>query len=198
MFTGLIRNLGEIQNVANQNGLRISIAHKLDLPVALGDSIACNGVCLTVAAMNGDVLQFDVSPETIAKTTAGNWKKGTPINLEPSLRLGDFLGGHLVYGHVDGIAELASIVPENGSYRISFKPPGNLAKYLAQKGSVALDGISLTINDSKGDEFSVMIVPHTWQETNLRHLKPGDKVNCEIDIIARYVEKMIGADNKGI
>ncbi len=197
MFTGLIRDLGEIRDITNQNGLRITITHKLNAPVALGDSIACNGVCLTVAAMNGNILQFDVSPETIAKTTAGNWKKGTPINLEPSLRLGDFLGGHMVYGHVDGIAELAALAPENGSYRMSFKVSGNLAKYMAQKGSVALDGISLTINDSKGDEFSVMIVPHTWQETNLRHLKPGDKVNCEIDIIARYVEKMIGADNKG-
>ena len=199
MFTGIVTALGtvrEVQPIGGGHDLRLVIGTAPSFlsepaPAALGASIACSGVCLTVVHLAADAFSVDCSAETVSKTTLGTWKQGARINLERALRLGDELGGHLVSGHVDGVAEVMSATPENASVRWRFRAPRPLARFVAPKGSVALDGVSLTVNDVDGDAFGVNIIPHTAEVTGFATLRPGDAVNLEIDMLARYVARLL-------
>lgn len=192
MFTGIIIDLGKIRWIRRESDWTIEIATRLPTEkIKIGDSIACSGVCLTVIEKTADSFLVQASAETISRTTVQHWQDGWEINIETSLRIGDSLDGHLVYGHVDGMAELRAVQPIQASYKLTFQTPKNLAKYIAFKGSVTLNGISLTVNDVRGDEFDVNIIPHTWQVTDLKNLSPGNKVNIEVDMIARYVERIL-------
>ena len=200
MFTGIISDLGEVLEVQEKaEGLRrIAIACGYDPDsIAIGASIACSGVCLTVVergrAGNRSSFAVDTAAETLRVTTAGAWRRGTRLNLERALRLGDELGGHMVSGHVDGIAELTSRDDFLDSAALTFRVPAALARFIASKGSVALDGISLTVNDVKGDSFSVLIIPHTLKVTTIGALQPGDRVNLEVDQMARYAARLLEA-----
>ena len=199
MFTGIVREVGQVRAISHPGDtkIRISCARPVET-IEIGASIACNGVCLTVVATgtdgDGGWFEVDASAETCSKTTLGDWAEGTLVNLEPALRLGDELGGHIVSGHVDGVAEIASIVPDGDSHRVTFAAPKALAGFLAPKGSVALDGISLTVNgvsdSAEAVRFDVNIIPHTWAVTNLRDASAGSRVNLEIDVLARYVKRL--------
>jgi riboflavin synthase len=194
MFTGIVAAVGRIERVEpRERGLRLVIdAGSLDLSdVAVGDSIAVNGCCLTVVARSGARFEADVSQETIACTVG----LGAPgeVNLEKSLRLADRLGGHLLTGHVDGVGEVVAFEPVGDSYRLVMKVPGELAKYVARKGSIAVQGVSLTVNRVDGAEVEVNLIPHTLAVTTLKALKPGARANLEVDLIARYVERIVGA-----
>jgi riboflavin synthase len=196
MFTGIITDLGRITEVANPvpgaADRRFRIATKFRMAeVAMGASIACNGCCLTVMQKGPDWFDVDVSGETLSKTTLGVWAVGTKINLERSLKAGDELGGHIVSGHVDGVAEVTSIRDDGASKRYTIRPPQALAKYVAAKGSVALDGVSLTVNEVDDTSFGVNIIPHTQAETTFGALKQGDRLNMEIDVLARYVARLL-------
>ncbi len=198
MFTGIISDLGEVIEVFEKaEGLRrIAIACGYDPDsIAIGASIACSGVCLTVVerGRTGNRCSFavDAAAETLRVTTAGTWQRGTKLNLERALRLGDELGGHMVSGHVDGIAELMSRDDFLDSAALTFRVPAALARFIAPKGSVALDGISLTVNEVKGDSFSVLIIPHTLKVTTIGALQPGDRVNLEVDQMARYAARLL-------
>jgi len=194
MFTGIITDLGslEVRREAPGDDLRLVISTRWDTAdIALGASVACNGVCLTVVERAPQRLAFDVSAETLSKTTIGAWREGQKINLERSLRLGDELGGHLVYGHVDGIAEVSEITPDAGSLRYRFTAPADLLRFLAPKGSVALDGVSLTVNDVQDESFGVNIIPHTAEMTTFGSYRQGDRINLEIDMLARYVARLL-------
>ncbi len=192
MFSGIISALGTIRAIDRQSDwtLEIQMPGSTDA-IKIGDSIACSGVCLTVVVKSGDSFTVQVSQETLDKTTICDWQEGRRINLEASLRLGDTLDGHLVYGHVDGVAQIQEIRRVDDSHRIAFKLPQNLAKYVAQMGSVALNGVSLTVNGVRGVEFDVNIIPFTWQATDFQFAKVGDFVNVEIDIMARYAERLM-------
>lgn len=194
MFTGLIQSVGEIRNVQEKSGdLQFTIdTHFQDMSdVDIGDSIAMDGVCLTVISMDGNCIDVDVSVETINKTAVRNWQTGTCINLEKSLTLKDKLGGHLVSGHVDATGVCKSVTQSARSNIYVFEIPEQLKKYVVVKGSIAINGVSLTVNDVHGCEVSVNLIPHTMHYTNLGGLKAGDIINIEIDTIARYVEKML-------
>ena len=193
MFTGIITDVGTVLAVDDSRGdLRFTIGTGFDLgSVAMGASIACDGCCLTVVAKTDRSFDVDVSAETLSLTTLGSWAVGTRINLERSLKLGDELGGHLVSGHVDGLAEIISVTPEGDSHRLQIRAPQTLARFVAQKGSVALNGISLTVNAVDGDVFGINIIPHTWTETNIGAKQPGDYMNMEVDMLARYVSRMM-------
>jgi riboflavin synthase len=193
MFTGIVAAVGRIERVEPRaEGLRLVIdAGALDLgDVAVGDSIAVSGCCLTVVARSGSRFEVDVSRETIG-CTAGLNAPGE-VNLEKSLRLADRLGGHLMTGHVDGVGEVLAFERVGESYRLVVRAPAPLAKYIARKGSIALDGVSLTVNRVDGAEFEVNLIPHTLAVTTLKSLKAGARVNLEVDLIARYVERMLG------
>jgi riboflavin synthase len=195
MFTGIITSLGTVRDVAplgNASDLRLVIAVPWSdtLSVAVGASIACSGCCLTAVELGADSFTVDVSAETLSKTTLARWKVGTRMNLERSLRVGDELGGHIVSGHVDGIGNLISATKENASTRLRFRVPSDIARFVAAKGSVAIDGVSLTVNDVTEDTFGVNIIPHTASVTTLGALGPGDPVNIEIDMLARYVARL--------
>jgi riboflavin synthase len=205
MFTGLITGVGTVREVQPIGGGKdarfiIEIPDNEDWRAAeikLGASIACSGCCLTVIEHGTDWFAVEVSAESLAFTTLGSWQVGSKINLEGSLRLGAELGGHLVSGHVDGLAEVSAIVPENGSTRWSFLLPPNLARFVAPKGSIAINGISLTVNEVQDHnsganvtEFGVNIIPHTAVHTNFKTLRVGDRVNIEIDMLARYVARL--------
>jgi riboflavin synthase len=194
MFTGIVTAKGAV--VAADNG-RFAIASPFEAgSIALGASICCDGVCLSVtgveAIAGGAVFKLDVSNETLSKTTLGEWRKGRRINLERSLRAGDELGGHLVSGHVDGVAEVLSIAPSGFSMSFEVRAPDALAKYIAPKGSVALDGVSLTVNEVKGSVFTINLIPTTLDITTWGEKKPGDAANLEVDLIARYVARLLG------
>lgn len=193
MFTGIIQTMGEVVRIDTDRGdPRFYIKTNLDLNnVAMGASICHAGCCLTVVEKDGDVFATDVSAETLSKTTLGSWRVGTKINLEPSLKVGDELGGHIVSGHVDGVATLVSISTEGDSHRLVIETPNDLAKFIAQKGSVSLDGISLTVNEVKSNQFGVNIIPHTWDVTTLGQMSVGDKLNLEIDLMARYTARLM-------
>ncbi len=196
MFTGIIQDVGRIVALATVGGdTRLSVAsERLDLArVAIGDSIAVSGVCLTVVGLEPRAFSSDVSRETLALTTIGDWHVGRRVNLEPALRAGDSLGGHLVSGHVDGVAQVVARADEARSLRFRFRVPEALARYVARKGSVALDGVSLTVNAVEQCEFEVNLVPHTLAVTTLAELATGDRVNLEIDLIARYTERLLAA-----
>lgn len=197
MFTGIIQSVGEVAALEPKGGdLRLRIrTGKLDLAdVQLGDSIAVNGVCLTAVALPGDGFWADVSGETLARTTLGALGVGSAVNLEKALTPTTRLGGHLVSGHVDGLGEVVRREPAGRSERFVIRAPAPLAKYIAEKGSICVDGTSLTVNAVRGAEFDLNIVPHTLQETIMDGYRPGTRVNLEVDIIARYLERLLLGD----
>jgi riboflavin synthase len=193
MFTGIVTDVGTVREARHGNGgLTLSIATAYDIaPIALGASIGCSGVCLTVVAKEPGLLTFEASAETLACSTLGDWRKGSRVNLEQAMKLGDEMGGHLVLGHVDGIAKLTGRQPDGESVRFTFEAPAELAAYIAPKGSVALDGVSLTVNEVDGMSFGVNIIPHTLSHTVFGDAGPGTRMNLEIDLIARYVERLL-------
>jgi riboflavin synthase len=191
MFTGIVTHVGRVSAVERSGDTRFTIATDMDMTaVPLGASICNNGVCLTVVAREPGWFAVQASDETLNCTTLGGWQVGTPVNLERSLRLGDELGGHLVFGHVDGTAEVVGIAPVNESLRFEFEAPAPLARFIAVKGSVALDGVSLTVNEVSGRRFAINIIPHTQHATTFGTMKPGQKVNIEADMLARYVARL--------
>lgn len=202
MFTGIVTDLGtvrEVQPIGQGHDMRLVIGTSPEFlaqpaPAAIGASIACSGCCLTAVEFGGDWFAVDASAETLSKTTLGQLRPGSRVNLERSLRLGDELGGHLVSGHVDGVGEVVSAVPENASVRWRFRLPPGLGRYVAPKGSVAIDGVSLTVNEVDGDVFGVNIIPHTAAVTTFGTLQPGAAVNIEVDTLARYVARMLAYD----
>ena len=193
MFTGIVEDTGVIKSVDKkdrESTFTISVG-KMSLGEAvLGDSIAVNGACLTVTALDGSEFTVDASDETLSRTTLGALAPGSRVNLERALRSGDRLGGHIVNGHVDGVGEVVSKTKSGGSFIFRFSLPEELAKYVVEKGSVAVDGVSLTVNSAEGSEFTVNIIPFTLAETTFGGLGPGSRVNIECDIIAKYVEKL--------
>jgi riboflavin synthase len=195
MFTGIVTALGTIraiQPIGDGKDMRLVIAAPWPDTgsIALGASIACSGCCLTAVEVNPDCFAVDASAETLACTTLGSWTVGSRVNLERSLKIGDELGGHMVSGHADGVGEAVSATAENGSTRWQFRVPKPLARFIAAKGSVAVNGVSLTVNEVKDDMFGVNVIPHTASVTGFGSLKPGDKVNIEIDMLARYVARL--------
>lgn len=199
MFTGIIREVGTLLSRRDIGDTYLRIAcQRAPETIEIGASIACNGICLTVMETGTEAGQhwFEVaaSAETKAKTTLGSWHPGQRINLEPSLRLGDELGGHIVSGHIDGVGEIIAIRTDGDSHRLTLRAPASLAKFIATKGSICVDGISLTVNevedDADGASFGVNIIPHTWSVTSLAGVEPGGKVNLEIDLMARYVARL--------
>ena len=194
MFSGIVAALGRISKIETRpGGVRIAVsAARLGMDdVTVGDSIAVNGVCLTVIIKTPTGFEADVSAETL-KCTVGLDAQGE-VNLEKALRLADRLGGHLVTGHIDGVGEVTKFVAAGESVLLAVRAPGELARYIARKGSVAVQGVSLTVNEVRGPEFEVNLIPHTVSVTTLRHLKPGAKVNLEVDLVARYVERLTSA-----
>jgi riboflavin synthase len=193
LFTGIITDLGRVRSLERRGDLRLAIETRLPLEdVPIGASMACSGPCLTVVDKVAGCFMVDVSAETQSRTTLGGWQEGEAVNLERPVRLGDELGGHLVSGHVDGTAEVLSRTPEGDSFRFRFRAPDALTQFIAVKGSVALDGVSLTINEVEGSVFGVNIIPHTQRVTTFGQLKAGDRVNLEIDQVARYLARLIG------
>ena len=195
MFTGIVTALGSIraiQPIGNGKDMRLVIAAPWPdtATIPIGASIACSGCCLTAVEVNADSFAGDASAETLACTTLGGWTVGSQVNLERSLRIGDELGGHMVSGHVDGVGEAVSATAENGSTRWQFRVPKSLARFIAVKGSVAVNGVSLTVNEVQDDTFGVNVIPHTASVTGFGTMKPGDKVNIEIDMLARYVARL--------
>ncbi len=199
MFTGIVSHIGKVNNISHPNDweLLVDVIND-DNPdnsfninsIAIGASISCSGICLTLKKVSNNTLFFDVSDETHEKTNFSTWKVGSLINLEKSLKVGDELGGHFVYGHVDTTAVISSIEKINGSYKITFNINKDFLKYFAPKGSVSVDGVSLTVNDVDNDFFTVNIVPFTWLHTSFKNYKTGTVVNIEIDILVRYLESL--------
>ncbi|MCK5778450.1 MAG: riboflavin synthase [Rhodospirillales bacterium] len=191
MFTGIITDIGAVKAVTKGADTRFDIRTRYDMStVEIGASIACSGACLTVIEKGDGWFAVEASGETLDKTTAGEWREGTPLNLERALKVGDELGGHIVTGHVDGVGTVTAVAPVGGSLKLDFEAPDTLAKFIAVKGSVTVDGVSLTVNDVSNNGFSVNIIPHTQSETTLGDLKTGDRVNLEIDVLARYVARL--------
>lgn len=208
MFTGIVREVGRVMSISHGGDTRIRLGCRRPADsIDIGASIACSGVCLTVVARgridgndSGGWFDIDASTETRARTTLGGWREGTRVNLEPSLRVGDELGGHIVSGHVDGVGRIVSIRPEGGSRRVTIAAPAGLGRFIASKGSIAVDGISLTVNEVEDDSrpggetrFGVNIIPHTWEATSLSDASDGMPVNLEIDTLARYVARIAEA-----
>jgi riboflavin synthase len=198
MFTGIVTDVGTVRKVEQRGDLRLEIATGYDLAtVDLGASIACSGVCLTVADKGDDWFAVDVSAETTSRTAADHWREGAKLNLERSLRLGDELGGHILTGHIDAVATVTSVSPEGDSIRLGVSVPRSLAAMIAPKGSIALDGVSLTVNAVRdaadATEFSVNIIPHTAHETTLGNIQSGQQLNVEVDVLARYIDRMLAA-----
>ena len=191
MFTGIITDIGRVRSIKPRGDTRFEIETAYDTAtIEIGASIACSGACLTVVDKGDGWFAVDVSAETLAKTNLGAWGEGTPINLERSLRLGDELGGHIVLGHVDGVGTVASIEPEGDSLRYRFQVPQELSLYVAKKGSITINGVSLTVNEVNGASFGVNIIPHTQQMTTFGKMAPGDRINLEVDVLARYVARL--------
>jgi len=198
MFTGIVTDFGEVVSAEQRGDLRLHVKTGYDLStVDLGASIACSGVCLTVVDKGDDWFAVDVSAETVSRPAGDMWRQGARLNLERPLRMGDELGGHIVTGHVDSIGEVIGVCPEGDSTRIGVRVDRSLAPAIAQKGSVTLDGVSLTVNDVRdaddGTHFSVNIIPHTAQQTTLGGIAQGRQLNVEIDVIARYLERMLAS-----
>jgi riboflavin synthase len=195
VFTGIVRELGRVESVdATAGGARLTIhAPETAARTALGDSVSVNGVCLTATAADDGTLAFDAVPETLACSTLGSLAPGAPVNLEPALRAGEPLGGHVVQGHVDGVARVVSLDPEGGGARLTLELPGGLARYAVEKGSVTIDGVSLTVAGLDGGRIAIALVPHTLSATTLGGLTPGDEVNVEADILAKHVERLLEA-----
>ncbi|WBU65157.1 riboflavin synthase [Paracoccus aerodenitrificans] len=196
MFTGIITDIGVIARVEQRGDMRARVSTGYDMSgVDLGASISCDGVCLTVIGKGDDWFDVDISAETVSKTniSANGWETGKRINLERALKVGDELGGHIVSGHVDGVAEIVEMRDEGDSTRIVFEAPAELARFIAPKGSVALNGTSLTVNEVDGRRFGVNLIPHTQEVTNWGEVSTGDFVNLEIDTLARYVARLAEA-----
>lgn len=197
MFTGIISAIGDITNLEERAGdarLTIRTGNLSLADVQLGDSIACNGACLTVIELTGEGFVADVSVETLNLTTIGNWQTGSRINLEKAMRATDRLGGHIVSGHIDGIGEVVALEEDARSWRFRIRAPREIAKYIAHKGSITLDGTSLTVNIVDGAEFELNIIPHTMTHTVMGDYKVGSKVNLEVDLVARYLERLLLGD----
>ncbi len=191
MFTGIVTDIGTVIAREQRGDTRFRIRTAFDTDsIAIGASIACSGCCLTVVQTGADWFAVDVSAETLSRTTLGQWGEGSRINLERSLKVGDELGGHIVSGHVDGLAEVVQAAPEGDSLRLEFRVPDALAGFVAEKGSVALDGVSLTVNAVQGNVFGINLIPHTQQVTTLGGLQVGHRVNFEVDTLARYVGRL--------
>ncbi len=203
MFSGIITDLGRVMAIRAAGDTRFEFSTGLDTAaIDIGASVCCSGVCLTVIDKGGDGgadgggnwFAADVSAETMGLTTLSGWIEGTGVNFERALKMGDELGGHMVSGHVDGIAEVVSVTPEGDSRRIVLKAPEELLKMIAPKGSVVLDGVSLTVNEVEGGHFGINVIPHTLEMTTLSALEPGGRVNLEIDMLARYVARLVRPD----
>ena len=197
MFTGIITARGTVRRLTPLGGsadmrLIIETPWPDAASIPIGASIACAGCCLTAVEVGADWFAVEVSGETLSKTGLGGWVEGSRMNLERSLKVGDELGGHFVSGHVDGQGKVLAVVPEAGSHRVTVEVPQELERFIAPKGSVAVDGVSLTVNEVSGATFGVNIIPHTWSETTLGGLRPGDAVHIEIDMLARYVARASG------
>jgi riboflavin synthase len=203
MFTGLISDLGAVERIEpSEGGVRIALRPR-SLPVddlGLGESICCSGACLTVAARGDGLVAFDAVPETLARTTLGSWRSGTPVNLERALRLSDRLGGHLVAGHVDAVGQVISRQIEGQGARVAISLPQAIAALVAEKGSIAVDGVSLTVAKAHRDRFEVALIPETLARTTLGQARPGTRVNLEADVIARHVARLreLGAETGGL
>jgi riboflavin synthase len=191
MFTGIVTDVGQVLSVTREGDLRARIGTGFDTGgIDIGASIACEGVCLTVVALGPGWFEVQVSAETLSKTTLGGWGPGTRVNLERALKVGDELGGHIVSGHVDGLAHVVATRPEGDSLRVTFRAPHHLAGFIAPKGSVCLNGTSLTVNEVEGTDFGINFIPHTQSVTTWGAVAPGDAVNLEIDTLARYVARL--------
>ena len=194
MFTGIVTDMGEVLTLQQQGDLRARIGTAYDVSgIDIGASIACEGVCLTVVALGSaprNWFEVQISAETVSKTNLPGWQVGTRLNLERALKVGDELGGHIVSGHIDGVAEVVGIVPEGASVRVTFRAPEVLAKFIAQKGSITLNGTSLTVNEVDGCDFGVNFIPHTQAVTTWGRVALGDLVNLEVDTMARYVARL--------
>jgi riboflavin synthase len=195
MFTGIITDVGRVREIVPGGDTRFVIETHYDTgEIALGASIACAGACLTVVDRAPGRFAVDVSAETLSRSTLGDWRKGTRVNLERALKLGDELGGHVVSGHVDAVARIVARRPEGDSLRFTIELPDAYARAVAPKGSVALDGVSLTVNEVEGDRFGVNIIPHTQAETTFGDAAEGQRLNFEMDVLARYVARLLGKD----
>jgi riboflavin synthase len=194
MFTGIVTDMGEVLELEQRGDLRARIGTSYDVGgIDIGASIACEGVCLTVVALGStprNWFDVEISAESVSKTNLSGWKVGKRLNLERALKVGDELGGHIVSGHVDGVAEVVRITPEGDSLRVTFRAPESLAKFIAPKGSVALNGTSLTVNEVNGCDFGVNFIPHTQKVTTWGEVALGDKINLEVDTMARYVARL--------
>ena len=191
MFTGIITDIGHVKSLEKRGDTRIVISTNYDMTtVEIGASIACSGPCLTVVEKGSGWFATEASAETLSRTTVGSWVEGTRVNLERALSLGDELGGHIVSGHVDGLARIVSMEPEGDSVRFLFEVPNDVKAFIAEKGSVCLDGVSLTVNAVQGAEFGVNIISHTQSETTFSDKKVDDLVNLEVDMLARYVARL--------
>ncbi len=191
MFTGIVTDIGKVLETEARGDLRARIGTRYEMAkVDMGASIACDGVCLTVVSKGDDWFDVDISAETVSKTNLQSWAPGKRVNLERSLRVGDELGGHIVSGHVDGVADVISMEDEGDSTRVVLRAPETLARFIASKGSVALNGTSLTVNEVNGCDFGINFIPHTKQVTTWGDVAVGDRVNLEIDTLARYVARM--------
>jgi riboflavin synthase len=197
MFTGIVTDIGRVRSIERQGDTRLTIETAYDTAgVSLGASIACSGACLTVVDKGAGWFAVDASAETLARTTLGDWRVGTRINLERALKAGDELGGHIVSGHVDGVGTVAARRVEGASVRFSFEVPATLARFIAEKGSVALNGVSLTVNEVEGCRFGANLIPHTLAHTTFGDAEPGLRINVEIDMLARYVARL--AETRGL
>jgi len=198
MFTGIVTDVGTVRKAEQRGDLRLVIASGYDTAtIGLGASIACSGVCLTVVDKGEDWFAVDLSAETVSRTAAGLWREGAKLNLERSLRMGDELGGHIVTGHVDAVGNVVEAAPEGDSVRIVVEVSKNLAPMIAQKGSIALDGVSLTVNTvedaPESARFSINLIPHTAKETTFGQIAAGRQLNVEVDVLARYIDRMLAA-----
>ncbi len=195
MFTGIVSDIGKVRHMEKRGDTHVVIGTHYDVSaVEMGASIACSGICMTVVdkgTAKDRWFAVTASGETLSKTTLGQWKAGDAVNLERPMRVGDEFGGHIVTGHVDAVAEIVGAVPEGESLRLTFEVPPELARFVAPKGSVALDGVSLTVNDVDGVRFGVNIIPHTQKVTTFGRARPGVKMNFEIDLLARYVARLV-------
>lgn len=199
MFTGIVTAIGTIVELVSKDGggAHVSIQTAWDCDILeLGSSVACSGVCLTVVERSGDCFSVDISKESQSVTNLKDWQVGQRVNLESALKVGDELGGHIVSGHVDGLAEILTILKDGDGFRLKLRAPDTLSPMIAPKGSVSLDGVSLTVNEVDGCDFGVMIIPHTWGATTLAECRVGSMINLEVDMLARYVVRALSRKNQ--
>ncbi len=197
VFTGIVRELGRVESLNGESaGIRLRVAAPVTASsTAAGDSVAVNGVCLTAVDVEGGVLAFDAVPETLRRSSLSRLAEGGSVNVEPALRAGEPLGGHIVQGHVDGVGRVAGVDPEGEGVRLTVEAPPELLRYLVEKGSITVEGVSLTVAALASDSFEIALVPHTLTATTLGSLASGDEVNLEVDVLAKYVERLLGARN---